>query len=675
MQVKKDKIQPPKNMNKKMSKAEDEKTTKESTIEENPFSIHSCFNKAWILQLSQQEQINHFICFICKQVANNPIEITCAQHEDLDDTLVVGEKCLKQFLNTNPNSCPVQPHDDCSYSHSRLAQRHIGDLRVKCPRQFQQDAQTSTQGQQQEGEGNEKVACDFKGKIKELNNHLENVCSLKLLDCWYKPFGCIHTCSKQKLQDHCIAEVKSHFDLVVNFVDSLQQSIQTYQIEVKQLQSENEQLRLTVQLYEKEKEKNVILANENDALKKTIMQQMDKDQRDRDIETKGKLLKLRVDIEIMKKDFAEKENKQLSHYDKLIKLLEEKNEKCIQQKEITSSNEERKENENLMDFTCISGSVYPFKLLKIFGEHLSTVYSLQYLSFDGNQYLCSGSVDKTVRVWDLNISKQIQIFTGHSDSVRSAKFSPYHRNYSPMICSASGDKTIRFWYIKTAKEYQTFNGHTHSVNCIQFSPFTDGRYLCSGSSDCVLCVEFSPQSSNNDTKNTSVLGGAGYTICSGSYDNTVRLWDVENTKQLTVFKGHGNAVRSVKYSQTQLSVVGGNVICSGSDDGTVRLWDIRTGKYIYVFTHKSSVHAIAYVPFKSSGGIICSGSDDGTICFWDIRANKQLYEIKEIDGCGIWSLEFLPFNSKTNNDKHKINTSNNYTLCYGSNDGLIRLYG
>ncbi|ETO07519.1 hypothetical protein RFI_29872 [Reticulomyxa filosa] len=43
-----------------------------------------------------------------------------------------------------------------------------------------------------------------------------------------------------------------------------------------------------------------------------------------------KLLKLRADVEIIKKDFNEKENKQLSHYDKLVKFLEEKNEKLTQ---------------------------------------------------------------------------------------------------------------------------------------------------------------------------------------------------------------------------------------------------------------------------------------------------------------------------------------------------------
>ncbi|ETO05423.1 hypothetical protein RFI_31973 [Reticulomyxa filosa] len=80
-------------------------------------SLHqqqSCFDKNWVLQLNKQEDINDFICLICKQVANNPMEIDCSQHKNMDESLIVGENCLNQFLSQNPNSCPIEPHDNCS---------------------------------------------------------------------------------------------------------------------------------------------------------------------------------------------------------------------------------------------------------------------------------------------------------------------------------------------------------------------------------------------------------------------------------------------------------------------------------------------------------------------------------------------------------------------------------
>ncbi|ETO04430.1 WD-repeat protein [Reticulomyxa filosa] len=703
-----------------MSNIEDEKTSKEIETGVPPISLeNSCFSKEWVLQLNQQDQINHFICLICKQVARNPIEMSCAQHQDLNESLIVGANCLKQFLNTNPDSCPVQPHNNCLYSPNRAAQLCIGDLRIICPRQFRQDSKGVIQRQQPEEEDDEKITCDFKGKIKELNDHLNNSCSLKLFDCWYKPFGCAHSCPKQTLQQHLILKLKFHFDLVVEFVNSLKQNIQLHQDEITQL-------KLQVESNEKKNEKNRVLINENTSLKKEAIQLMGKInettelkqkellEKDNEIkklqrEYQQELLKLRADIEIIKKDFNEKEKQLLSHHDKLIKLLEEKNEKLIQDVQKLSTKDEQKENDNTFSSNSKCSSTYTLdlprysKLLKIFSGHSDWIYSLQYSSLDGGRFLCSGSRDNTVRVWDLDTDRQIQIFNKHSDYFCSAKFSPYHRNYHcPTICSASQDGTIRFWDIKTANEYQTFKGHSGYVCTIQFSPFTDGRYLCSGSNDYTIrlwdvetskslhvlnghssyvwCVEFSPlQSNSKDTNKIGVIGGAGYTICSGSADNTIRLWDIENTKQLVVFNGHEGALRTVKYSKNETSIVGGNVICSGSEDKTVRLWDIRTEKQIHIFKgHTGAIYTVEYLPSEngsSDTNIICSGSSDNTIRFWDIRTNRQLHEIKGFDDTGIFSFEFVPFDQDLKNNEKGKKDCCGYALCYGSGNGLIRVLG
>ncbi|ETO35167.1 hypothetical protein RFI_01902, partial [Reticulomyxa filosa] len=145
------------------------------------------------------------------------------------------------------------------------------------------------------------------------------------------------------------------------------------------------------------------------------------------------------------------------------------------------------------------------KLLKTFTGHKYCVNSIDYLTFDDDQFICSGSNDETVRVWDINSSKQIRSFNGHSDPVHYVKFSPYHyyNHHQNVICSSSTDKTIRFWDFKYNQQLQIFNQHTDGVYGIEFSSFNGGRYLCSG-----------------------------------SYDKTIRLWDVETSKSLHVFNGH-----------------------------------------------------------------------------------------------------------------------------------------
>ncbi|ETO08737.1 G-protein beta WD-40 repeats containing protein [Reticulomyxa filosa] len=191
---------------------------------------------------------------------------------------------------------------------------------------------------------------------------------------------------------------------------------------------------------------------------------------------------------------------------------------------------------------------------------------------------------------------------------------------------------------------------------------------------------------NNKMNNIGVIGGNGYTICSGSWDKTIRIWDIETIKGLLVFKGHEDWINSVKYGSNELGINGGaNTILSGSDDYNVRLWDIRSGQQIQVFNgHESYVNIVEYSPFVvnniefgGSSNVICSGSNDNTIRFWDIRSNKnQLYMIKgdgEKDN-GIIYLKYLSLKKKEKNNR-KTNNYYSINLCYSSKKGSIGIWG
>src|SRR4051812_37264599 len=63
----------------------------------------------------------------------------------------------------------------------------------------------------------------------------------------------------------------------------------------------------------------------------------------------------------------------------------------------------------------------------------------------------------------------------------------------------------------------------------------------------------------------------GRTLASGSYDNTVGLWEAGSGTLLRTLSGHSGFVLSVAWSPD------GRTLASGSYDNTVRLWEAGSG--------------------------------------------------------------------------------------------------
>ncbi|ETO26350.1 WD repeat-containing protein [Reticulomyxa filosa] len=652
----------------------------------------SCFDKKWILQTNELGRISHYICLICRQVANNALESHCPQHEDIKESLIVGEHCLKQYLKDNQNSCPIQPHENSVFLKNKLAQQQIDELIVMCPLQCETDA---TKG----GETVEMVrVCEFKGMLKQLNDHLNKVCPLKVLDCWFKPFGCTHACFRSNLDKHLISAMEFHFGLVMKLIQSITEKLfqsrndfQFSNLSPQTIISEIEKLMKSIQNKDNE------INNLKEYLQFKEKQIIEKDN---EVKTLLSEFQRKFENEELLKDLEEKNTKMRQENEQLVKLLNSENKEKEKEEEQGLNGNDNFYFSALKRSPIVSfNSIRSSKVIKTFTGHSNKILSIDYSSFNDRQYLCSGARDKTVRVWDVKTTKELSIFKGHATDVYCVKFSPYHyiRDRCFVICSSSDDKTIRFWNFEIGKEIQVLNGHTKGIACIQFSPFSDGRYLCSGSDDNTIrlwdvetskslnifkghsnyiwCVEFSP----NMTKTTSQSIGAGYTICSGSYDKTIRLWDVETAKELITFKGHDGPVKCVKYSPCGISSIYINRILSGSEDKTVRLWDIRTGKETNVFKgHTNWVYCVEYPQFvdidTNGSDIVCSGSLDNTIRFWDVRANKQSLGFKgnAVRDRGIICFQFLPLQTNT---VSKQNEDNHCSLCYGSFNGIIHIRG
>ena len=91
--------------------------------------------------------------------------------------------------------------------------------------------------------------------------------------------------------------------------------------------------------------------------------------------------------------------------------------------------------------------------------------------------LASGSLDSTVRLWNISSGTERRVLKGHSQSVRSVAFS----RDGTTLASGSNDATVYLWDVSSGTERDVLKGHSQSVLSVAFSP--DGSMLASGSED------------------------------------------------------------------------------------------------------------------------------------------------------------------------------------------------
>ena len=249
--------------------------------------------------------------------------------------------------------------------------------------------------------------------------------------------------------------------------------------------------------------------------------------------------------------------------------------------------------------------------------------------------IASGSLDGTVKLWDVATRHLIDSFKG-----RSLAFSPDGK-----IIAAPYGNGFRLSDIATKREIATFEGHTAQVNSVAIS--RDGKTVASGGSDGTVKLwniatkrEIATFKGHTGPVNSVAISRDGRTIASGGSDGTVKLWDISKRTNTETFEVGGWAIMySVAFSPDSTILAAG----VGNSRGGVLLWNVKTGNKVTSFgegSYNAQIFDIYSIAFSPDGLVLASGSRDGTVKLWGIKTKTQITAFSHL--VPVSSISFSP---------------------------------
>ena len=226
--------------------------------------------------------------------------------------------------------------------------------------------------------------------------------------------------------------------------------------------------------------------------------------------------------------------------------------------------------------------------------HSECVYAIQY----NNDYLVSGSRDKSLKIWNLKTERcELTLAGEHDQSVLCLQFD----QAQDIIVSGGSDSFVIIWKFSDGSVVRKMtNAHTESVLNLRF----DDRYLITCSKDKSIKIWNRFQISKDDP----IIPRFALNDLHRNHPADV----LREYSLLATLNGHQAAVNAIQ--------VLGDKIVSASGDRTIHLWDIHTGQIIRPYHgHTKGIACVQY-----DGRRIISGSSDNTVRIFDVATAAEV---------------------------------------------------
>ncbi|KAI8149385.1 WD40-repeat-containing domain protein [Fennellomyces sp. T-0311] len=217
-------------------------------------------------------------------------------------------------------------------------------------------------------------------------------------------------------------------------------------------------------------------------------------------------------------------------------------------------------------------------------------------------YIASASNDSTIKIWT----------TAEPEDDEEVSTSKLKRR-----------KTEKKSDRKVKTNVSTLEGHVGAVNAVTFDG-AESNIVYSGGWDHSIRSWDTEQQVNLVTKNCEkVVLDVDYSsrsrlIATGHADTVLRLWDPRSEDGANVklaLRGHSGWVSSVSWSH-----VSEYLLCSGSYDATVRVWDIRSKGPLYTVNGGDASSKEQIFSVDWDGQFLLSGGQDKKLRIYQTKA-------------------------------------------------------
>ena len=126
-------------------------------------------------------------------------------------------------------------------------------------------------------------------------------------------------------------------------------------------------------------------------------------------------------------------------------------------------------------------------------------------------------------------------------------------------------------------------------------------------------------------------------LATASWDETVRLWDVDSHQCIATLKDHTDYVPSCKFSPD------GTLVASASNDQTVRLWDLKSHRCVAAL--KGHSHGVNSCAFSADGTVLASASYDNTLRLWNMKTQQHNIDTESVEKTSSANSKYEDYNN------------------------------